>query len=160
MEDSFESIQIPDDELTSLIKTSGNIIKFASISNLKKKEDGDMLAMLIENLYITKNFDDIYKLLSPYLKNENEDELKPEEKPKYNEKSIRLKKYKSVSRVKYILDKMNTDLIAIKQYVIEHKNVEFTEEIVTMCNYIISLMDFVYKNKEKEEDELKKILKF
>lgn len=150
MEDSFESVQITDDEVTELIKTSYKINRFVRISDFKEKVDATMISMLIEDSYITRELDNIYDLISPFLKKVHKNELELEEKPKFNKKSIRLNKYKSVSQVKYVLEKMNTDLMAIKQYIIDHENLEFSEEIGTMCNYIVRLMDFIYQNKEKE----------
>lgn len=160
MEDFFEGVQITDNDLTALIKTSGNILRFAFISDLNKEEDVDMLATLIDNACITKDFDNIYNLMSPYLKKVHEDELKLDEKPKYNEKSKRLKKYKTVTQIKNILEKTNTDLIALKHYMIVNSDLEYSNEISIMCNYLFNVMDIIYKKKVKRENDLKGNSKF
>lgn len=160
MEDSFESVQISDDELTELIKTSYKINKFIRISDLKEKVDTAMLAMLIEDEHIIRDLDNIYDLISPFSEKVHESELELEEKPKFNEKSIRLKKYKSENQVRNLLQKTNTDLIALKHYIKDHDKLEFFEETATLCNYLYDIVDKMHKSIEKKEKEIKENFKF
>ena len=160
MEDSFESVQMTDDEITELIETSYKINRFVRISNFEERVDTVMLAMLIEDSYITRNFDNIYDLVSPFLKKVHESELELEEKPKFNEKSIRLKKYKSENQIRNLLQKTNTDLIALKHYIKDHDKLEFYEETATLCNYLYDIVDKMHKSIEKKEKEIKENLKF
>ena len=98
--------------------------------------------------------------MSPYLKKIHDNELNLVEKPNYNEKSISLKKYKSVSQIKYVLERINTDLIALKQYMADHSDLEYSREISTFCNYLFNVMDIIYKKKVERENDLKENLKY
>ena len=160
MEDSFESVQMTDDEITELIETSYKINRFIRISDFNKKVDAAMVSMMLEDSYITRDFNNIYNLISPFSKKVHESELELEEKPKFNEKSIQLKKYKSENQVRNLLQKTNTDLITLKHYIKDHDKLEFFEETATLCNYLYDIVDKMHKSIEKKEKEIKENLKF
>ena len=145
MENLGDEIMVTENELHYLIATSDRIRTYAKISNLDDERDIDSLAMLIKEAYITKGFDTMYEILSPYLK---VNYSKPiwDKPSKYLEKSSSLKMYRGESKCKDLLKKINKDLFLLKEYVLKHEDLEYTKNIVIMCNYIQHFIEVIYKD--------------
>lgn len=110
------------EEIEEIIKTSKRIKYFINISNEKNEIDESILKMVIKNEFIIKDFNNIYKLI-----NECYEEVRRD-------------------RIRKIFENINKDLIAIKEYIKENKEIEYEDSIIIFCNYINTKISEMIKN--------------